>query len=305
VLRLATRGSPLALRQTALVAEQLQARLGPIEIEPMVVTTRGDRQRDLPLDRIGGQGAFVKEVQLAVLEGRADAAVHSAKDLPSDTSAALRLACVPPREDPRDVLVGSTLDELGPGAVVATGSARRRAQLANLRPDLTFVELRGNIGTRLERARDGTVHAVVTAMAALRRLGLEEQAAQVLSPLQMLPQVGQGALALECREDDASTAEVLSSLDDPESRRRLLAERSVLATLGASCAAPVGAFAETAPDGALELEAVLASADGRILVRARRRGSDPVATGQGLARALVVEHGASAIEGVGPLEEPS
>ncbi len=302
MLRLATRGSPLALRQTALVAEQLRARRGPIEIEPLVVTTRGDRHRELPLDRIGGQGAFVKEVQLAVLEGRADAAVHSAKDLPSDSSAGLRLACVPPREDPRDVLVGSTLDELGPGGVVATGSVRRRAQLANLRPDLTFVELRGNIGTRLERARDGTVDAVVTAMAALRRLGLEDRAAQVLSPLQMLPQAGQGALAIECRDDDAATAELLGSLDDPESRRHLLAERSVLATLGASCAAPVGAFAETARDGTLELEALLASGDGRILVRAHRRGNDPVATGQELARALVAEHGASAIEGVGTVE---
>ncbi len=299
MLRLATRGSRLALRQTAQVVEQLQGRLGPIEVETLVVTTRGDRDRELSLDRIGGQGAFVKEVQLAVLEGRADAAVHSAKDLPSDTPAGLRLACVPTRQDPRDVLVGSTLDELGPGGVVATGSVRRRAQLANLRPDLTFVELRGNMDTRLERARDGTVDAVITAMAALRRLDRLDQASEVLSPLQMLPQVGQGALAIECREEDTSTAELLGGLDDPESHRHLLAERSVLATLGASCAAPVGALAETASDGTLELQALLASGDGRVLVRARRRGSDPVATGQELARALVVEHGGSAIEGVG------
>ena len=299
MLRLATRGSRLALRQTAQVVEQLQGRLGPIEVETLVVTTRGDRDRELSLDRIGGQGAFVKEVQLAVLEGRADAAVHSAKDLPSDTPAGLRLACVPTRQDPRDVLVGSTLDELGPGGVVATGSVRRRAQLANLRPDLTFVELRGNMDTRLERARDGTVDAVITAMAALRRLDRLDQASEVLSPVQMLPQVGQGALAIECREEDTSTAELLGGLDDPESHRHLLAERSVLATLGASCAAPVGALAETASDGTLDLQALLASGDGRVLVRARRRGSDPVATGQELARALVVEHGGSAIEGVG------
>ncbi len=207
VLRLATRGSALARRQTELVTEMLSAAWPQLRIEAVVMETRGDQSSE-PLDRIGGQGIFVKEIQAAVLDGRADVAVHSAKDLPSQNPDALLLACVPDRADPRDALVGCRLDELGPGAIVATGSARRRSQLANLRPDLTFVELRGNMGTRVSKATDGTVAAVVVAVAAMERLGWMDQIAEILDPVVMLPQVGQGAIALECGRDDVATNEI-------------------------------------------------------------------------------------------------
>lgn len=298
MLRLATRGSPLALHQTTEVAEELHRIHGRLTLETVVVTTRGDRMAKEPLDRIGGQGVFVKEIQQAVLEGRADGAVHSAKDLPPVTPEGLVLACVPRRSDPRDVLVGRGLDDLSVGAIVATGSARRRAQLANLRPELSFVEIRGNVGTRLQRASEGEVDAVVTAVAALERLGLVDRAAEILSPLVMLPQVGQGALAVECREDDMATRQTLQQLEDPASRRCLLAERALLGALGASCAAPVAALARVTSDGGLTLEAMLASGDGRIAVRARAKGMDPDEIGKRLAEDLFVAHGAAVIEGV-------
>ena len=185
-LRAATRGSPLALWQ----------------VEPVVVETSGDIVLDRPIWEIGGKGVFVKEVQAAVLDGRADFAVHSAKDLPSVEVPGLVLACVPERGEPRDALVGSTLADLPTGALVATGSVRRRSQLAWLRPDLTFTGLRGNIATRLAKAPD--FGAIVMAAAALERLGLADRAAEVLEPDVMLPQVGQGALAIECRANDAA-----------------------------------------------------------------------------------------------------
>lgn len=304
VLRLATRGSPLALRQAEQVAEGLRAKNEGLEVEPVVVTTRGDRMAEVSLQRIGGQGAFVKEIQLAVLEGRADAAVHSAKDLPGERPAGLMVACVPQRADPRDVLVGRALSDLSPGSVVATGSVRRRAQLANLRPELSFVELRGNVGRRLGRVEEGEVDAVVTALAALDRLGQRHRAAEVLHPSVLLPQVGQGALAVECREDDAVVAATLQTLDDPQAHRCLRAERAVLTTLGASCAAPFGALARPAPLGEVAIEAMLASGDGRVVVRARRSGPDPEAVGREAARALFGEHGASSIEGVVPPVAP-
>jgi hydroxymethylbilane synthase len=186
-LRLATRGSPLALWQARRVAERLSALPGSPHCDIVVVQTTGDALAEVPVAQLGGQGAFVKEVQLAVLDGRADLAVHSAKDLPSATPPGLVLACVPERADPRDALVGCTLADLPAGATVATGSVRRRAQLAWLRPDLTFSDLRGNMATRLERALD--VGAGVLALAALERLGLTDDVAEVLEPRTLLPQV--------------------------------------------------------------------------------------------------------------------
>src|SRR4051812_14314426 len=180
-LRAATRGSTLARWQTDHVAGLLG---GEKDVDVVVVETTGDRRTDVPIHEMGGRGVFVKEVQAAVLEGRADVAVHSAKDLPSTPLPGLVIGAVPPREDPRDALVGSTLEALAPGARVATGSVRRRAQLAHLRPDLTFENLRGNIGTRLEKAGDD--RTVVVAMAALKRLGLSDRVAEVLSPLVMV-----------------------------------------------------------------------------------------------------------------------
>jgi len=290
VVRLATRGSPLALRQAELVAALL-AREPGVVVEQVVVHTEGDRRTDEPLDRIGGQGLFVKEVQQAVIDRRADVAVHSAKDLPPVTPAGLLLAAVPTRADPRDALVGSTFEALPPGALVATGSARRRAQLANARPDLTFVELRGNMATRVSAAGRGSVAAVVVAAAAMERLGWTDRVAEVLAVSLMLPQVGQGALALECRADDRSTAALLEAVDDPSDHRCVVAERAFLGALGGSCAVPVGAWATAETDGRVRLRSMVASSDGRVVVRHEDCHGDPEVLGRMVARQLLEEHG--------------
>lgn len=289
-MRLATRGSPLALWQARRVAELLGgAQAGPVEL--VVVQTTGDRRRDVSLAAIGGQGVFVKEVQTAVLRGDADAAVHSAKDLPSQTPAGLVLAAVPERADGRDALVGATLGGLPTGALVATGSVRRRAQLAWLRPDLGFVDLRGNIDSRLRRAE--AAGGGVVAACALDRLGLSHRLTQRLDPSLVVPQVGQGAIAVECRADDQRLVEALGAVDDPVAHRCLLAERAFLAELGGGCTLPVGALASAAAGaaGPLELQGMLASRDGGVLVRRRRRGEDPAALGRALALELLDDCG--------------
>src|SRR4051812_30370603 len=211
MLRAATRASALARLQTDLVA----AALGE-DVETVVVETTGDRRTDVPIWQLGGQGAFVKEVQAAVLDGRADFAVHSAKDLPSASPEGLVIAAVPERGDPRDALVGSTFEALPTGARVGTGSVRRRAQLAWARPDLTFAGLRGNIETRLTKAAD--FDAVVIAAAALQRLDRTEAIAEIADPSLLLPQVGQGALAVECRTDDDEVRRRLAAIEHRSSR---------------------------------------------------------------------------------------
>jgi hydroxymethylbilane synthase len=287
-LRAATRGSELARWQTGHVASLLE-----LEVEAVVVDTTGDRRSDVPIWEIGGQGVFVKEVQAAVLEDRADIAVHSAKDLPSAPTPGLVLAAVPVRDDARDALVGSTLDQLPPGAVVATGSVRRRAQLAWARPDLTFAGLRGNIATRLSKAK--SYDAVVVALAALRRLGRTDHVAEALDASVMLPQVGQGALAVECRSDDQSTLAALAGLDHAASRRAVDAERAFLAELGGGCDLPVGAQARSIGDDTLELSGMVSSLDGRVMLRQAMTGSDPGALGRALARHLLDDCGGRAL----------
>jgi hydroxymethylbilane synthase len=297
LLRLATRGSPLARRQTEIVSERLQFLHPGLEIESVVVRTQGDQDTETPLDRIGGQGVFVTEVEAAVADGRADAAVHSAKDLPSVMAEHLVLAAIPRRGDARDGLVGSTLAGLPPGGVIATGSARRRAQLAYLRPDLIFTDLRGNMARRVAAAAGGSVSAVVVAVAALDRLGWRDQLTDVLDPLDVLPQAGQGAIAVQCRADDGATRDLLAALDDDASHRAVRAERAVLAALGGSCSVPVGAYAEALDGGeALGVSGLVASGDGRVLVRLRAQGEDPEEVGTRLARALL-DGGGRAIEG--------
>jgi hydroxymethylbilane synthase len=298
-LRIATRGSDLALRQARLVAEALtkmapDAAAGHVATELVVVETSGDRQRDRPIGAIGGQGVFVKEVEQALLDGRAEFAVHSAKDLPSGSGTpGLGIVAVPKRGDARDALVGRRLSELGPGAHVATGAPRRRAQLAWLRPDLRFEELRGNIGTRLGKIpADG---AVVMAYAALERLGLSELAAEVLPVWAMLPQVGQGALAIQCRLEDEATTEAVAQLDDPDAHRCLDAERAFLAELGGGCDLPVGAHAVIGPDGAVELNGLVASPDGVVLLRRAIRGPGPSEIGRDLARQILDRCGGAEI----------
>ncbi len=295
-LRVATRGSPLALWQATRVAGLVAALPGAPACEPVVVQTTGDALVDVPVSQLGGQGAFVKEVQLAVLGGRADLAVHSAKDLPSETPPGLVLACVPERADPRDALVGSTLEGLAPGAIVATGSVRRRAQLAWLRPDLTFCDLRGNMATRLDKARE--IGVGVLALAALERLGLGAEVTEVLDAETLLPQVGQGALAVECRADDPVVLGLLAAIDDASAHAAVRAERAFLGALGGGCTLPLGALAVADGGARLDIDGCLASRDGRVLVRARLTGeaSDPEGLGRRLAHVLLDERGGRSLD---------
>jgi len=296
-LRAATRGSALARWQTDHVADLLRvagAAVGvAVEVEAVVVDTAADRRLDIPIWEMGGKGVFVKEVQAAVLDGRADLAVHSGKDLPALTPAELVLAAVPERADPRDALVGSRLDELPTGALVATGSVRRRAQLAWLRPDLTFTGLRGNIATRLDQASGSD--AMVMAVAALDRLGLGDRITEVLEPATLLPQVAQGALAVECRVDDTDARPLLARIEHRPSRLAVDAERAFLAELGGDCDLPAGAFATVDVAETVHLEAMLASLDGHVVVRATDRSADPAGLGRHLARYLLDDAGGSAL----------
>lgn len=286
-LRAATRSSPLARWQTDHVTRLLQEAHPGLEVEPVLLTSAPDEDLATPISELGGKGLFAKEVQEAVLDGRADLAVHSAKDLPSETVPGLVLAAVPERGDARDVLVGATLADLPVGAVVATGSNRRRVQLQDLRPDLRFVELRGNIQRRVATA--GTVlaagplagervTATIAAGVALLRQDLEAAIGDWLPEYLMTPQVGQGALGIECREGDEATIELLRAIEHGPSRRRVDAERSFLVALGGDCDLPAGAHATLGDpaDAASEitLRMVVGADDGSRLERAVIRGTD-------------------------------
>ena len=301
-LRLATRGSALALWQAEHVAALLTAHSvasgQSVSVDFVVVETMADQRLDIPIDAMGGKGVFVKEIQAAVLDGRADLAVHSGKDLPAQTPEELVIAAVPERGDVRDVLVGSTVDGLPQGGHVATGSIRRKAQLASLRPDLVFSGLRGNIATRLEKAEQ--FDAIVMAAAAIERLGisLNDRVVQVLEPSVMLPQVAQGALIVECRRDDLATQSLLSTLDHGPSRTCVNAERAFLAELGGDCDLPVGAFAHLDGD-TIEIDALVAAPDGSSILRETRRchRSEGEVTARALARFLLDDAGGSALLG--------
>lgn len=235
-LRLATRGSRQALGQANVVAEAVAVSSGrPVEL--VLIETSGDARQDVPLHSIGGQGVFVKEVQRAVLDGRADLAVHSAKDLMSEPAAGLTIGAYTERRSPHDVLVGSTLEGLATGATVASGSVRRRAQLASVRPDLRFVELRGNIDTRLSKIPDDG--AIVMARAALEILDMTDRIDETLPIDRFVPAVGQGCVAVECRSGDATTLAALSTVDHAPTRHRVEVERAFLAELGSGCSLPV------------------------------------------------------------------
>lgn len=282
-MRLATRASPLALWQAEHVAGLLRAAHPGLAIDVVRTDTLGDRRIDLPISAIGGKGVFATEVQRLVLAGDADAAVHSAKDLPAVTDDGLALAAVPERGDARDALVGRTIDDLAPGATVATGSQRRRVQLAAVRPDLTFIELRGNMATRLAKVPDRG--AIVVALVALQRLGLDDAVVQVLGVGEMIPQVGQGALAVECRSGDESIAAVLAAIEHAPSRRRVDAERAFLAELGGDCDLPAGAHAELSDRDEVRLRALLADELGTVH-SVEATGTDGPALGVDLARRL-------------------
>ena len=282
LLRIATRSSAQARTQAEVVASGLAAANPGFVAELVFVDTLGDQRQDVALHTIGGQGVFVKEVQRAVLDGRADVAVHSAKDLPSEGADGLTIGAFTARRDPRDALVGSTLDELRFGATVASGSVRRRAQLRVLRPDLHFVELRGNIHTRLTKVPAGG--AIVMAVAALQVLGLDQRIAEVIAVDAMVPAVGQGCVAVECRIGDDATAAALAAIDHAPSRRAVTTERAFLAQLGSGCSLPIGAHVA---DG--QLSAFIANDSGRTLQATVRLGHDWHATAVELARSLHAE----------------
>lgn len=286
-LRAATRRSPLARWQAERVRDLLEAAHPGLTVELVGLETEGDQRLDVPISAIGGKGVFAKEVQQAVLDGRADFAVHSAKDLPAVTVDGLFLAAVPERGDPRDALAGLPLDQLAPGATVATGSQRRRVQLAKLRPDLEFMELRGNMTTRLSKTPNGG--AIVAAAVALERLGLADRIAQRFDVDQVVPQVGQGALAIECRVDDADTQALLAVIEHGPTRRKIDAERAFLVELGGDCDLPAGAharFVEDAEDGEISLMGFLAT-DSTVDARVAHHtavGHDPTTLGLAVAR---------------------
>ena len=291
-LRIATRGSALARWQAEHVGQLLIRRGGrvAIDIEFVIVETIADRRLDLSIESMGGKGVFVKEVQEAVLDGRADLAVHSAKDLPAVGVDGLVLASITERADPRDVLVGARYESLPIGAHVATGAQRRRAQLAFHRPDLRFSELRGNIATRLAKA--GAFDAIVMAKAALDRLEPELRASgsmpeivDVLDPAVMTPQVGQGALAVECRAGD-DVFRRLVAIEHAPSRRAVDAERAFLAELGGDCNLPAGAYATLVSDE-IQITGVLCAPNQPMLVKETRLGRDPQLVGRLVARNLI------------------
>lgn len=285
-IRLATRASPLARWQAETTADALRAAVTGIDAELVPVSTEGDRRVDVPLEVIGGKGVFVKEVQAALLDGRADVAVHSAKDLPAIGPDSLTLAAYLPRGDPRDALAGSRMIDLPTGATVGTGSARRKAQLLDLRRDLNVVGLRGNIATRLSKV--GELDAIVVAAAALQRLGLDDRADELLSPAMFCPQVGQGAVAIECRSDDTTTLAALRAIDDAPTRTCVEAERAFLRELGGDCSLPAGAYA-TLDGTQLRLSGVLdvgAARPSRATLTCEATGSAPVDLGVELAQQL-------------------
>ncbi|HID34912.1 MAG TPA: hydroxymethylbilane synthase [Anaerolineae bacterium] len=284
-LTFATRPSALARWQTNHVADLLRRAHPGLEVRVEVIVTQGDRILDKPLPAIGGKGLFTAELEAALRAGRVDAAVHSLKDLPVEDAPGLVIGLTPPRADVRDALIcpgGWTLDELPSGAVVGTSSPRRQAQLLAYRPDLVVKPIRGNVDTRIRKAREGLYDAVVLAAAGVMRLGLEEVVTQYLPLEVMLPAPGQGVLGVQCRADDDRTRSLLAAVEDPTARAAAQAERAFLAGLGGGCSIPVAAYAESVANG-LRLRGLVASPDGARLLRVEAVGDEPLALGQRLA----------------------
>ena len=296
-LRLGTRASPLARWQAEWVAARL--RESGVEVELVLISTQGDQNQTAPVGEIGTFGVFTKEIQRALLDGRIDLAVHSLKDLPTEPVEGLCLAAVPPREAAGDALLsrdGRPFEELPPGARIGTGSVRRRAQLWHARPDLEMLDVRGNVDTRLRKLDEGQFEALVLAEAGLRRLGLADRITQVLPKSLILPAVGQGALGLETRNDDAAAKSCLAVLDDAATHASVLAERALLAALRGGCLAPVGAWGRVS-GGRLQLDAVVLSGDGRRRVAAEASGAPEEAEslGRQAADALLAQGAAEMI----------
>lgn len=299
-----TRESNLARTQTEQVIERLRElsiMLGtPCHFETRFIRTKGDQILNVTLSKVGGKGLFVKEIEQALLDGEIDLAVHSMKDLPFELPEGLTIGAVPKREDVRDVLISRnhlSLDQLPAGAVVGTSSLRREAQLRHLRPDLVVRPLRGNIDTRLRKLEEGEVDAILLAAAGLVRMGWSERITQYLEPDHMIPAVGQGALAVECREGDTFIRHLLSHLQHEETAHAVRAERAFLGALEGSCQVPIGAWAtrvKTGEEMQWLLTGMIGSPDGSRIIRMQQAGKDPDSVGIELAQAML-DHGADEI----------
>ena len=298
-LTFATRPSALARWQTQWVIHALQALHPNLECEEKIITTQGDKILDKPLPEIGGKGLFTQELESELLSGAVHCAVHSLKDLPVDNPAGLTIGCIPARAEVRDALISRAslrLAELPPNASIGTSSLRRAAQLLSLRPDLRLLPLRGNVDTRVRKALDGQYDAIILAGAGLTRLGLDSHVTEWLSLDVMLPAPGQGALAVQCRADDATTLEILSALEDESTRKCVTAERAFLQGLGGGCAVPVAAYAEVVSDqsSVISLTGLVISEDGKKVVKVTGEGNDALELGKTLAQ-QAIQNGADEI----------
>ena len=297
-IRIATRKSPLAMWQAEHVADALRAAHPGINVEILGMSTQGDKILDTPLAKIGGKGLFVKELEARMLEGDADIAVHSMKDVPVELPEGLHLAVIMQREDPRDAFVSNkyaSLDELPEGAVVGTSSLRRQCQLSDRRPDLKIESLRGNVNTRLKKLDDGEYDAIILAAAGLIRLGFAERIRESIEPEDSLPAIGQGAVGIECRSDDPRVNALLAPLHDKDTADRVLAERAMNARLEGGCQVPIGGHAVLDGDN-LWLRGLVGTVDGSEIIRAEIAGPREQAAQMGTALAEeLLEHGAAAI----------
>ncbi|MBY0444833.1 MAG: hydroxymethylbilane synthase [Burkholderiales bacterium] len=297
-LVIATRESPLALWQANFIKARLEALYPALQVELLGMTTQGDRILDVTLNKIGGKGLFVKELETAITEGRADLAVHSMKDVPMVLPEGFTLAAIGEREDPRDAFVSNqdaSLDQLTAGCVVGTSSLRRESQLRARFPHLVIKPLRGNVGTRLGKLDAGEYDAIILAAAGLIRLGLASRIKSAISPNDSLPSPGQGALGIEIRSDRTDLIELLAPLNHPATAACVTAERALSRRLGGSCQIPLGAFAEE-DDGFLRLRSFIANPDGSDIIYAEGNGSLAAANGLGLQVAeLLCTEGATDI----------
>ncbi len=298
-LTIATRGSRLALWQAEHIKSCLQAIAPELEIRLNVIKTKGDIILDVPLAKVGGKGLFVKEIEEALLNGEADLAVHSMKDVPMELPQGLLLGCVPPRENPTDCLLScqyGSVAALPQNACVGTSSLRRQAQLLAQRPDLRIESLRGNVDTRLRKLREGVYDAIVLASAGLNRLELTAPCMHSLDPQVFLPAVGQGALGIECREDDYELFALLAQLEDTPTRVCVEAERGFLAGLEGGCQVPIAGHARLLDDDTLCLEGLVAEVDGSRILRAQKQGHTSQARQWGLELASeILDQGGRAI----------
>ncbi|PLS16884.1 hydroxymethylbilane synthase [Bacillus sp. M6-12] len=297
-----SRRSKLALTQTNWVINQLKSLGVPYEFEVKEIVTKGDQILDVTLSKVGGKGLFVKEIEQAMLNREIDMAVHSMKDMPAVLPEGLTIGCIPPREDHRDVLISKgdiPFEELQPGAIIGTSSLRRSAQLLAIRPDLEVKWIRGNVDTRLQKLKDEEYDAIILAAAGLARLGWKsEVVTQFLEPELCLPAVGQGALSIECRDDDAGLLAELAKLTCERTKRTVEAERAFLDKMEGGCQVPIAGFATVTDNGDIALTGLVASPDGKIIYKERFEGTDPRAVGIETARQLTEKGGKQLIDNV-------